>query len=198
MSFAHDHSNPLWVGDPPTDLNLFRRGFEYLRSVQDFMPEPGMMDILDNARDRPAVCTWVGANIAAVNQALQQCLTACHECFHPQERRPMQIFAAPLAQSLRLDGFCNISTFPLTILIDVGRVAPQDWLSLVAHEYSHAHIGSPGHHQSFAIILSHLCLGLGLEPPKEQSELFLRSFPPYTPMPNPLAFWKGEAATKRQ
>ncbi len=197
MFFAQDRSNPYWVGDSPTDLNAFRRGLEYLHAMQDLALEPEMVNLLESVRDRATILTWIGKNIDAVNAILQQCLLACHDCFHPQERRSMQIFAVPLAQSLGLDGLCNIATNPITILIDVGRVAPDGWLSIVAHEYAHAHIASPGHHPSFAVVLSHLCLGLGLHSPDESTEWTLRSWPPYTPTLTPLAFWRGELGGMR-
>jgi hypothetical protein len=54
-----------------------------------------------------------------------------------------QIFAAPLAQAFGLDALCNLQTDPISILIDVGRVMPEDWLLVVAHEYAHAHAGTP-------------------------------------------------------
>ncbi len=107
----------------------------------------------------------------------------------------MQIFAAPLAESFGIDGLCNLQTQPVTLLIDVGRVIPEDWLALVAHEYAHAHAGSPGHHQEFANILTHLCLGLGLGPLavwQSAMETNLKSYPNCHPTSDPLAFWRGQ------
>jgi hypothetical protein len=178
-----------------TNDDSYTRGVEYLRVMQTLLPDPAMVDVMDNLRDRATICTWIGTHIWAVNEALQQSLLACHECFHPEQRRCITIYATPIAQAYRLDGLCNIATTPTTILIDAGRVAPEYWLSLVAHEYAHAHLGSPGHHQKFAAILSHLCLGLGLEPPRVQTEESLRSHPPYVPTHDPLAFWRGETMT---
>jgi hypothetical protein len=179
------------VTDSPNS-NAYTRGIDYLRVIQGFAPDPAMVNVMENLRDRITICTWIGKNIEAVNEALRYCLLACHECFYPHERRSIQIFAVPLGQPLGLDGLCNVSTTPISILVDVGRVTPEDWLRIVAHEYAHAHIGSPGHHDGFAAVLSHLCLGLGLEPPKEQGEIVLRSWPPYTSILDPLAFWRGE------
>lgn len=177
-------------------MDAYNRGVEYLRVMQSLVPEKAMVDVMENVRDRVVICTWIGDNIHQVNAALQCCLLACHECFHPQKRRPTQIFAVPLAQSFGLDGLCNISTTPIAILVDVGRLAREDWLRLVVHEYVHAHLGSPGHNREFAAVLSHLCLGLGLEPPGEQISL-LPSWPPYTPTLDLLAFWRGETACDR-
>lgn len=176
--------------------DAYTRGVEYLRVMQSFVLDPAMVDVMENLRDRMTICTWIGENIDVVNQALQCCLEACHECFYPEVRQAVRIFAVPLAQSFGLDGLCNISTIPITILVDAGRVAPQNWLSIVAHEYAHAHLGSPGHHQDFAAVLFHLCLGLGLETPRAQMDAtILRSWPPYPSILDPLAFWRGETRT---
>jgi hypothetical protein len=151
-----------------------------------------MIDVLDNVRDRDLICTWIGTHIESINAHVRSHLLTCHDCFRPAMRRPMQIFAVPLASSCGLDGFCNISTTPVTIAIDVGRVVPQHWLSLVVHEYAHAHLGSAGHHAEFATVLTHLCFVLGLRPPLNQTEEILRRSPPYLPTSDPLAFWRGE------
>ncbi len=151
---------------------------------------------LRRTRSQVSICSWIGENIYAVNAQLNTYLQACHECFHPQERRNIRVFAVPLAQSLGIDGFCNIVIVPTTILIDVGRVAPTDWLSIVVHEYAHAHVGTSGHNQQFGSILCHLCLGLGLEPPTWEAvtmESSLRTWPYCKSTINPLAFWIGES-----
>ena len=176
----------------PQSIDAYNVGVEYLRVMQSLVPDPAMVDVMENLRDRVVICTWIGKNIERVNQTLRRCLLACHECFYPQDRRPTQIFAVPLAQSFGLDGLCNIFTTPTAILVDAGRVAPNDWLGIVSHEYAHAHLNSPGHRQDFAIVLSHLCLGLGLEPPLEQREALLQRWPPYNPTLDRLAFWRGE------
>jgi len=73
-------------------------------------------------------------------------------------------------------------------------VVPDDWLRLVAHEYAHAHTGSPGHRVEFERSLTHLCLGLAIPPPPDQSDAkdWLRFYPDCVPTQNPLAFWRGE------
>ncbi|NJM71096.1 MAG: hypothetical protein HC862_13160 [Scytonema sp. RU_4_4] len=180
--------------------------------MQGFVLDPAMVDVMETLPDAPAlsrprsdgaerpplwgdrtiICTWIGENIHVVNEALRCCLEACHECFYPQMRPDTRIFAVPLAQTFGLDGLCNISITPITILIDAGRVTPENWLSIVAHEYVHAYLGSPGHGKDFAAVLSHLCLGLGLETPPEQMDATsLRSWPPYPSISDPLAFWRG-------
>jgi hypothetical protein len=205
----------------PND-DTYNRGVEYLEMVRGFALEARMLDVLepgfgntgysfgDGSRfpgiasrsqgitslTQVSICKWIGENIHTVNAQLNAYLQACHECFHPQERRDIRVFAVPLAQSLGIDGFCNILIVPTTILIDVGRVAPTDWLSLVVHEYAHAHVGTSGHNQQFATVLCHLCLGLGLEPPTWEAvtmESSLRTWPYCKSTINPLAFWIGES-----
>ncbi|BAZ38424.1 hypothetical protein NIES4101_43610 [Calothrix sp. NIES-4101] len=194
--------------------DAYTRGVEYLKMVQRLALQPEMVDVLEptftilsttlRMSDREftlqeyriSICNWIGQNIYTVNAQLNTYLQVCHECFHPQERRNIRIFAVPLSHSLGIDGFCNILINPTTILIDVGRVAPNDWLGIVAHEYAHAHLGLSGHNYQFANILCHLCLGLGLEPPTWETttmESSLRSWPYCQSTTNPLAFWIGEA-----
>ena len=173
-------------------IDAENRGVEYLRGMQSLLPDPAMVEVMGNLRDRSLICTFIGENIDAVNADLRSCLIACHHCFHPQQRRPMQIFAVPLAPSFGLDGLCQLSNSAIAILVDVGRLAPKDWLRLVAHEYAHAYLNTPGHGLEFAAVLSHLCLGLGLEPPPDRINSILRSWPPYYPALDPLAFWRGE------
>lgn len=152
-----------------------------------------MLDVMENLRDRVSICTWIGKQIDAVNLLLKSHLNACHECFDPPDRRAIQILAVPLATSVQLDGFCNIQATPTTILVDVGRVPPPDWLALVAHEYAHAHLGYPGHDLAYADILSHLCLGLGFpQPPADRHDLSIYCWPPYSPKLDPLSWWRGE------
>jgi hypothetical protein len=160
--------------------------------VQAGLPNPAMVDVEKNFRDRTQIYAWIGNHIHGVNALLQAHLIACHNCFHLSERRPMQIYAVPLASLFGLDGFCNISTQVSTLFIDTGRLLPQDWLALVAHEYTHAHLGSPGHHHEFAMILTRLCLGLGLDLPTDLTEAGLQRSPSYCSTLDPLAFWRGE------
>lgn len=152
-----------------------------------------MVDVTRNLRDRVSICNWIGRQIETVNRSLQVHLMACHECFNPADRRSIQILAVPFATSVQLDGFCNINAEPTTILVDVGRVAPVDWLALVAHEYAHAHLGYPGHDRQYAQVLSHLCLGLGFaQPSLTPVDRSIYCWPPYSPTIDPLAWWRGE------
>jgi hypothetical protein len=179
---------------PPNVTDSFTVGLKYLLMVQHLVLEPKMVDVMDNLRDRISICTWIGKNIHIVNGELNTCLQACHECFRSLDRRKIQIFAVPFAQSFGIDGLCNIAIYPITIFVDVGRVATQDWLSLVAHEYTHAHLSESGHSQEFARVLTHLCLGLGLEPPSWEPgrEGSLSTWPDCGSTIDPLAFWRGE------
>jgi hypothetical protein len=172
----------------------YRDGVEYLDKISAVLPDLQMIDVMANLRDRVSICTWIGKSIGAVNLQLQSYLQACDECFNASDRRSIQIFAVPFAASVQLDGFCNIEIAPTTIVVDVGRVAPADWLALVAHEYAHAHLGVSGHNAEYAKILSHLCLGLGLpNRSSTQSDIELHYWPPYTPVLDPLEFWRGES-----
>jgi hypothetical protein len=170
-----------------------RVGVAYLERVKSILPDPQMMDVMSNLRDRVSICNWIGKRIEGVNISLQSHLTACHECFNVVDRRSIQILAVPFASSVQLDGFCNINAEPTTILVDVGRVAPADWLALVAHEYAHAHLGYAGHDLAYAQVLSHLCLGLGFSQPSlSRDDLSIYCWPPYAPTIDPLAWWRGE------
>jgi hypothetical protein len=171
-------------------------GIAYLERVKSVLPDPQMIDVMSNLRDRVSICSWIGKQIDSVNISLQSHLTTCDECFNLEDRRSMQIFAVPFASSVQLDGFCNIATTPTTILVDIGRVAPADWLALVAHEYAHAHLGYPGHDLAYAQVLSHLCLGLGFaQPSLSPNDGRIYCWPPYSPTIDPLAWWRGEGAT---
>lgn len=177
----------------------FARGLDYLYEMRRLALSPEMVGLVHDLENRIPVCIWIGNQIDLVNGYLQQCLQACHNCFHPWQQKPIQIFATPLADAFRLEGLCNLKTTPITLLIDVGRVEPEDWLALVVHEYAHAQVGLPGHHQEFAKALAHLCLGLDYVPLpwKPELESQLRSYPYCRATANPLAFWRGETLNWR-
>jgi hypothetical protein len=178
-----------------TSADPFTRGLDYLYGVRSLALDPEVIDAVYDLENRTPICIWISTHIDAVNTQLNLYLQACHDCFHEHEQRDIQIFAAPLAQSYGIDGLCNLEVNPVTILIDVGRVIPEDWLLLVIHEYAHAHAGLPGHHAKFAQSLSHLCLGLGLAVPQWHPglESRLRSYPDCRSTSDPLAFWRGES-----
>jgi hypothetical protein len=182
-----------------TSTDPFIRGLDYLYGVRSLALTPDLIDLVDRLDDRIPICTWIGNHIDGVNRQLTRYLQACHDCFHGWEQRPIQIFAAPIAQSFKLDGFCNLQTQPVTILVDVGRVIPKDWLRLVAHEYAHAHVGVPGHHSQFARSLAHLCLGLKIPLPPDQPDQNegLQFYPNYGSTQDPIAFWLGDGGDLR-
>lgn len=182
------------MGSEPSLLESadpFVRGWEYLQTARQLAPAGDVVAISDDIGLRIRICTWIGENISAVNQELADCLEACHQCFYPANRPQCRILAVPLASRLRLDALCNILVEPTTILIDVGRVPPPDWLAAVVHEYAHAYLKAPGHDRPFYDVLTHLCLGLGLSPPPLAVETLLRHWPPYHPPTDPRAFWLG-------
>lgn len=182
-----------------TSHDPFARGLDYLYGVRSLALDPDMISLVSDLSQRTPICIWIGQHIEAINAQLRAYLQVCHDCFHAWEQPTVQIFAAPLAQSFGLDAFCNFQTHPVTILIDVGRVEPRDWLMLVVHEYAHAHAGSPGHHEQYARSLSHLCLGLGIAPPiyEPGREDVLRFYPGCVPTQDPLMFWRGEGENWR-
>lgn len=137
------------------------------------------------------VCTWIGLHIDSINTELQDCLQACQGCYHAWQQCPVQIFAVPFRGDARLNGLCNLHSVPPTILLDVGRVVPQDWLAVVAHEYAHAQVGVPGHEQLFFKVMTHLCLGLGLSAPPAWPDDRLCHWPPVRRPLEGTDFWLG-------
>jgi len=182
---------PLVGNFSPGSLT-YERGLAYLQQAASLALEPDMVYIPDGLGDRIRLCTWVDTHIQATNARLDQLLLRCHQCFYPQQQRPIRILAVPLAEKYGIDGCCNINLLPVTMLLDVGRVNPEDWLRLVVHEYAHAYVGHPGHQEDFVQVLTHLCLGLGLPaPPSTATDASLRHWPHYQPVPFPLHFWHG-------
>ncbi|MCT7950848.1 hypothetical protein NG798_13695 [Ancylothrix sp. C2] len=175
------------------------KGTEYLKTMRRLALESDMIALSEDIVERIRICSWIGKNIEPVNAELGEYLQACHSCFYPEQRKKIQIFAAPLAQKLGVDAFCNLKVEPVAILIDAGRLHRPDWLSVVAHEYAHAHLGTAGHQGQFLATIQHLCLGLGLEPPytegmeAKQQEIWLQNWPHCPPVADPLAFWRGGA-----
>jgi hypothetical protein len=172
--------------------------YDYLRRLQQFELEPGMINLQVTTRDaarsggdQPSLT----ANVDRVNRVLNQHLVACQDCFHPLNRCAVQVWAAPIHPDWRVDAFCNIRVDPTTIIVDVGRVAAPDWLKLVAHEYAHAIVGGAGHSPRYGAMLQHLCLGLGFEwmADPDWSEADLQVFPAYQSTIDPLRFWREGA-----
>jgi hypothetical protein len=172
---------------------LFDRGLTYLSGVRSLASTPELIHHLSDFEHRRSVCIWLGEHIESVNLYLKACLQRCLDCFHAWEQPVTQIYAVPFDPSFSIDGFCDFQANPIALLIDVGRVMPQDWLALVLHECAHAYTGSPGHDAAFARSLTHLCLGLDIAPPPAPIEDELRFYPYCIATADPLAFWRGEA-----
>jgi hypothetical protein len=178
------------AGEPNAPMTNVK---DYLRHLKQFEIEPGM---IDQAR-AIAAADWIAANLDRVNGQLYQLVLACQDCFHPTNRPLVQIFAVPLHPACPVDGFCHLASG--TIVVDPGRVVPEDWLKLVAHEYAHLVTGVAGHSPQFARILAHLCLGLDLVEPEREasaidgfdwlSEAELRRLPLCRVPPSPTDFW---------
>jgi hypothetical protein len=179
----------------------FTYGLNYLYQMRSLAPQPDLLAMIHTLDQYESYCIWIGQHIEQINAELFTCLQSCHDCFHPWQQRSIQVFAAPFTETCGLDGICNLQTQPLTILVDVGQVMPQDWLALVAHEYAHAHLGYPGHDAEFGRVLIHLCRGLDLHlarPPAQlpTTEAEWRCFPPYRRTEARLKFWRGQVAIK--
>jgi hypothetical protein len=172
-------------------MGNLERTLAYLQFVQQFELEAGMINFLTGLES--LAYPWMAANLDRVNCTLEQYLRACQDCFSPSRCCDARIFAAPIAPHCPTDGFCNIRVQPATIVVDVGRIIPADWLPLVVHEYAHAMVGRAGHTPEFARIVSHLCLGLGVKstPVNTIAEVELKSYPPCRPSPDPIGFWQG-------
>jgi hypothetical protein len=170
------------------------QGIEYLQKIQDLALNSEMIDSLNFGDNGKLVFTWIGTHIQRINTILQTHVEKCAECWSERDRPMVQIFAAPIATGFSIDGCCNFSTTPITVLIDVGRVIPPHWLHVVVHEYAHACVGSSGHNQEFTYALAHLCLGMGLATPSALTLEQLQSFPPCTPTAHALAFWQGQGS----
>lgn len=168
-------------------------GSDYLRRMRQRALQPDMVGFGDDLTAQLKLCGWIGRHVPAINQQLQAHLEACAGCFAPAQRQPIEIYAAPLNPDLGIDALCNIQAQPTTLLIDVGRVAPGDWLAVVAHEYAHAHLQSPGHDRNFAQTLGHLCLGLGLGPVPALTATadWLKNWPPTPSCADSRRFWQG-------
>lgn len=175
-----------------TSTDPVTRGLDYLYGLRRLAIEPEMIDVMHDPVRRVPVATWIGNHIDRINIELQNLIKACNDCYYASDRPQIQAWAAPLAQSYKICGLCNLRTQPITLLVDLGRVAPSDWLALVVHEYAHAQAGTPGHHQDFAIALSHLCRGLSLSLPAIEpgEEDQLRLYPKCQIVTDSWSWWQ--------
>ncbi len=165
----------------------YERGKAYWQQMQTLALDPSLVALRLPSAWEEQICCAIAQRIATINQELEAHLSRCQQCFYPEQRLNIQIFATPFARHLNIDGLCNVKRQPITILIDVGRIVYADWLCAVVHEYAHAQVGVAGHHDTFLETLTHLCLGLGLTPPP--SKTLSEAWPPCRPTADPLAFW---------
>jgi hypothetical protein len=140
-----------------------------------------------------AVLTWIGQHIHEINQQLHGILIELLACLQPQDRPSVEIFAAPIAPKVGIDGFCNLQTHPITLIVDPSRVIPADWPHLVVHELTHATAHGAGHGPRFYQVLSSLCLAqdLPIPPPDSLNRGVLSYWPPCRPNPQAEQFWLG-------
>ncbi|NJL48148.1 MAG: hypothetical protein HC929_12525 [Leptolyngbyaceae cyanobacterium SM2_5_2] len=184
-----------WQSPPALDADPVIRASQYLRVVRQLAPQFDW--IAPAAEDQHlAVLTWVGGHIHHLNRQLAVILADLLGCFQPHARPTVQVFAAPIAAKVGLDGFCNFHTQPITLVIDPSRVVRADWSHLVVHELAHAVARTGGHDDRFYQALSYLCLAQDLPPPPPNSldNGLLRYWPPCRLFSRAERFWRGEAA----
>ncbi|NCJ07735.1 hypothetical protein GS597_14695 [Synechococcales cyanobacterium C] len=179
-------------GEALTGCDREHQGRAYLQFVEQLTPEPQIIETFAQSHEQTKIYAWIGASIDAINHPLQMALAACQQCFPAGECPEVAVYAAPFKDSLGFDGLCNLWTHPFTLLVDVGRVVPEDWLKLIVHEYAHAHLGHPGHSQDYGAVLAHLCLGLGFRPPPSSLDS-LHHWPNYRRTDDITALWRGIA-----
>lgn len=185
-----------WQHPPTAPIPPEQRGRAYLQDLEQLVPTSDLITRPDSLHAPQIDCAWIGQEIHRLNRALYQLLIRCQDCLQPSNRPQAAIFAAPLAITAGIKGFCNVALRPTPLLIDVGQIHPQDWLAIVAHEYAHAIAGDRGHGTAFQSALSHLCLGLGLLPPPLQAadpDLW-PIWPPCRQPSYGSGFWRGAIA----
>ena len=162
-----------------------RRAVQYLGVIRDLAINPAWIGLSDAGADCSTGLEWLGTHLDSLNCRLNDVLQDCLECFHAEQRPAVQIFAAPILPKAGIDGFCNLTVCPITLVIDPSRVDSSEWHKLVIHELAHGVAQSAGHGENFRQALAHLCLAYDLpEPPLvatlEDQAQPLRSWPPYT------------------
>ena len=177
-------------GYPWPEADPVGRASRYLAWVRQLLPGCDWVTLTDISQTELAMLVALGSHIQAINQELTLLLADLISCWPNYHQRSVQILAAPLAPRLRIDGFCNMTVVPTTLIVDPGRVDPRDLTHLVAHELAHAIAQTPGHGPGFYRALEHLCLAQGLPLPPPQPEL-LKFWPPCQPHPQSTQFWLG-------
>lgn len=183
-----------WYGPPPPDCDPVVRASAYFRWVRQLSIQPSWIAIANPDDQHLAVQTWIGRHIHIVNQHLQTILDGLLAGIQPADRPAVQILAAPIAPRVGVDGFCNLQTQPMTLVVDPSRVVVADWPHLVAHELAHAIAQAAGHGPRFHQVLSHLCMAEGWpQPPADSLHNGVLSYwPPCRSHPQPLDFWLGQ------
>lgn len=184
----------LWHDPPPPGTDPVVWASQYFRQVRQVAIEPSWIAIANPDDQHLAVQTWIGGHIHSVNQSLQTILNTLLASLQPADRPAVSIFAAPIAPKVGVDGFCNLKTQPITLVVDPSRVVVADWPHLVAHELAHAIAQAAGHGPRFHQALAHLCLAEGLPQPPADSlhSGVLPYWPPCRSQPQPLNFWLGQ------
>jgi hypothetical protein len=203
-SFEHPSTPPQgdslahpWQSPPPAHTDPVVRASQYFRLVRQLAPQANWVAMANPDHEHLAVLTWIGLHIHHLNQQLDEILVDLLSCFQPQQQPAVQLFAAPLALHVGVDGFCNLHTQPITLVIDPSRVVPADWPHLLVHELAHAIAGTAGHGLPFYQALSYLCVAqdLPLPPANSVNGEVLRYWPPCRPNPQALGFWLGQGCS---
>ncbi|NEQ32344.1 MAG: hypothetical protein F6K04_15305 [Leptolyngbya sp. SIO4C5] len=192
--------NPSQPAPPPSstpsgagEVDPVLMGSDYLQRLRQLAIAPDMIQLPEEMSRRLQINRWIGLHVERVNAQLRQFLAACQDCFQPGQQLLAEVLAAPIAERYGIDALCNLQVQPVTLLIDVGQIAPADWQAAVVHEYAHAQVGLPGHDPPFRQVLSHLCLGLALPPPPTTlTDAELSSWPPCRRQANKYSFWEGK------
>jgi hypothetical protein len=190
MIDASEAAHP-WLSDPEPDVDPVVRANDYLRWVRQRAIQADWI-ALTNAEDQHlATLMAIGTSIHQLNQRLHQMLDTLLLGLRPEERPRVQIVAAPIALKVGVDGFCNLQTSPITLIVDPSRILPADWLHLVVHELAHAVTQGVGHGSRFFQTLSTLCIAqdLPLPPSDSLQRGVLPYWPPCRPNPGAEQFW---------
>lgn len=192
-SGADDASDSIrpWLNPPPPDGDPVVWANRYLSWVRQRSLQADWIAITSAEVHHLAVLTVIGERIHDLNQRLNDILIALLSCLRPEEQPAIHLVAAPIALKVGIDGFCNLNTQPITLVVDPSRIAPVDWPHLVVHELAHALSQGSGHGPRFFEILSSLCLAQDLPiPPSDSLQRgVLPYWPPCRPNPDANLFW---------
>ncbi|MEY3297848.1 MAG: hypothetical protein RLZZ597_1108 [Cyanobacteriota bacterium] len=167
------------------------RANHYLRWVRQRSPQAHWVALTMPEDQHLAVLLALGQGIHRLNQQLSGLLADLLTGLRPEDRPAVQIVAAPIALKLGVDGFCQLDTQPITLVVDPSRIVVDDWPHLVAHELAHAMAQEAGHGPRFLQAIATLCLAqdLPLPPSDSLSRDLLPYWPPCRPNPAAHRFW---------